>query len=51
MMQKRSRSKRAPFEFMGSLYHILYGIMDEDDRKQLEDNMSNFLDNQHNLNE
>nr|XP_041631965.1 uncharacterized protein LOC121502439 [Drosophila kikkawai]XP_041631966.1 uncharacterized protein LOC121502439 [Drosophila kikkawai] len=49
MMQPRSRTRRAPFEFMGSLYHILFGIMDEDDREQLEENMKNLLDNQRNI--
>jgi len=50
-MQRRSRSKRDSFEFKGSLYHFLYGILYEDDRKQLEENMRHLLDNLHNLNE
>ncbi|XP_037931692.1 uncharacterized protein LOC119666485 [Teleopsis dalmanni] len=45
----RERRKRAPLAFIGSFYHLLFGMMDEDDRKALEEDMNNLLENQHNL--
>ncbi|XP_037930081.1 uncharacterized protein LOC119664701, partial [Teleopsis dalmanni] len=45
----KGRTKRAPFAFVGSFYHLLFGMMDEDDRNALEENMNNLLDNQHDL--
>lgn len=47
--KKRQRNKRAPLEFVGSLFHILFGVMDADDRESMEANMKNVLENQHNL--
>ncbi|XP_044571170.1 uncharacterized protein LOC123257198 [Drosophila ananassae] len=51
MTHNKSRQRRAPFEFIGSLYHILFGVMDEDDRVQMEENMKNLLNNQESLKE
>uniref|UniRef100_A0A034WFR5 Envelope fusion protein n=1 Tax=Bactrocera dorsalis TaxID=27457 RepID=A0A034WFR5_BACDO len=45
-MKKQNRKKRAPFEFVGSIYHILFGIMDADDRENMESNIRNIFDNQ-----
>lgn len=47
--EKGVRAKRAPLEFIGSLQHVLFGTMDADDRRQMETNMRNILDNQHDL--
>lgn len=49
LLIRKERQKRAPFEFMGSIYHILFGMMDADDRKLMEENMRNLFDNQENL--
>jgi len=46
MAHTSSRIKHAPFEFMGSLYHMLFGIMDADDLKLVKENMISLLENQ-----
>ena len=35
----KTRIKRAPFEFVGSFYNVLFGVMDADDRELIEENM------------
>lgn len=37
----KQHQKRAPFEFIGSLYNVLFGMMDAADRKLMEDNIRN----------
>ena len=36
---------RVPLKFVGSLFHVLFGSMDEDDREGIENNMRNVLSN------
>ena len=50
LLINKPRKKRAPFEFVGSLYHMLFGMMDADDRDQMEENMRSVFENQENLN-
>ncbi|XP_053967860.1 uncharacterized protein LOC128869349 [Anastrepha ludens] len=48
-MKQENRKRRAPFEFVGSIYHILFGIMDADDRENMESNIKNIFENQKNI--
>lgn len=38
-------------KFVGSFQHWAFGVMDDDDRMAMENNMKNLLDNQKNLKE
>ncbi|XP_037807268.1 uncharacterized protein LOC119600793 [Lucilia sericata] len=49
-LNNKIRKRRdAPLKFIGSLHHVLFGLMDEDDRESLENNMKNLLANQEDL--
>lgn len=47
-MKENNRKRRAPFEFVSTIYHILFGIMDADDVVNMEANINNMFDNQNN---
>ncbi|XP_069968405.1 uncharacterized protein [Bactrocera oleae] len=49
LLLQPKRTRRAPFEFIGTIHHILFGTMDADDRKELEQDLTNLLDNEKNL--
>lgn len=49
LLIKNKRQKRAPFEFVGSFYHMLFRVMDAEDRATMEDNMRNAFSNQEDL--
>ena len=49
LLIQNKRQKRAPFEFVGSFYHMLFGVMDAEDRKTMEENMRSVFENQENL--
>lgn len=43
------RQKRAPLEWIGSIYNMLFGLMDADDQEQIESNLKILLNNQKHL--
>lgn len=45
------RQRRAPFEWIGSIYNMLFGLMDADSEEQIESNFRLLLNNQHNIKE
>ena len=44
------RHKRAPLECVGSIYNMLFGLMDNDDQEVIESNFKTLLSNQHQIN-
>lgn len=49
LLLKKESQKRSSFEFDGSIYHILFGMMDVEDRKLMEENMRNIFQNEDKL--
>jgi len=45
----RKKQKRSLFDFVGSFQHFLFGVMDNEDREKIQDNLQTILKNQYNL--
>ncbi|XP_075167667.1 uncharacterized protein LOC142239782 [Haematobia irritans] len=51
MRQDKRQRRGAQLKFIGSFQHWAFGVMDDDDRVAMENNMRNLLANQHDLKE